>query len=733
MSAGDPEAAPGEFRRFLDALPAAAYTCNAEGLITCFNQRASELWGSAPASNTSSERYCGSLRLFDRDGNPIPHQGCWVGLALQAGEDYQGRELLIERGDGSRLTVLANANPLRDSSGGIAGAIHVLIDISDRRRAEDALLASQVERDSQLLDLTRLNEMNTRLSATRELGPILQAVLHAACAIDRTDMGLLALCESVGGPLQTAASMGLEAGTLRRIEAVRGCTGACVMAFAERRRVVFEDVQSAPCSEGYREAAREAGFRAVHSTPLITRAGRIVGVLSTHARTARRPSPWQMHLLDVCARQAADVIENAWLYSQINEQQRRKDEFLAVLAHELRNPLAPIRNAVQVMQSPSVEESHRVWATRIIDRQVRHMARLVDDLLDLQRLNAGKLELRKVPTDASAVVDAALEASRPLIESRGQHLSVQMPPEPIQLDADLTRLAQVIADLLDNAAKFTPHGGSIAVATERRGEDVLICVKDTGIGIPAEQLSRIFQMFAQSEPVAPHVDGEYSHAGLGVGLTLAKQLVELHGGAITAHSEGVNRGSEFVVRLPALSRAAASRYDVNVSAPASPAGLRILIVDDNRDSASSLALMLRLMGNEVRTGHDGREAVTLAEAFHPDAVLLDIGLPVISGHEAARQIRASAWGRACTLIAITGWGQDSDRTRSLEAGLDHHLVKPVDVGRLLEILNTVRPQPPAPHAGGEKRKRRHARAGETQSGAHPSAAERKRATTRGVS
>jgi PAS domain S-box-containing protein len=724
------EAAPAAFRRCLEALPAAACTCDANGLITYFNEPARELWGRAPALNAESDRYCGSFRLFDRDGNRIPHERCWMALALQTGKEYRGQEIVIERADGTRLTVLANANPLRDPRGRIVGAVNILIDISDRRRAEEVLRISQVERDSQLLDLTRLNEMSTRLSATFELRPILQAVLRTACAIDRTDMGLLALCEDVRGPLQTAASMGLDNMTLRRIEAVRGCTGACVTAFAERRRVVFEDVATAPCSEGYRDAARAAGFRAVHSTPLITRAGRIIGVLSTHSRSTRRPSSWQMHLLDVCARQAADVIENAWLYAEINEQRKRKDDFLAVLAHELRNPLAPIRNAVAVMQTANIDEGHRQWATRIVDRQVRHLARLVDDLLDLQRLNAGKLELRKAPIDVGAVVEAALESSRPLIESRGQQLSVELPAEPIQLDGDLTRLAQVVADLLDNAAKFTPHGGSIAVSTQRSGEDALIRVKDSGIGIPAGQLAKIFEMFAQPQLAGGLAPGEYAQGGLGVGLTLAKQLVELHGGAISAASEGVNRGSEFVIRLPALSQAAASPQPTDAAAPAA-SGLRILIVDDNRDSAASLALMLRLMGNEVHTGHDGREAVTQAETFRPDVVLLDIGLPVLSGHEAARRIRASASGSTCTLIAITGWGQDSDRTRSLEAGFDYHLVKPVEVAELLEILNRVRAQPGATHAQPE-RKRRHVSGSEAHAGT-PRAAARSRPTTGGIS
>jgi signal transduction histidine kinase/CheY-like chemotaxis protein len=676
-----------DFRHFLESLPAAAYTCDTEGRITYFNDRARELWGRAPALNSSGDLYCGSPRLFTLDGTPIPHDRCWMALALRTGKEYKSREILIERDDGTRRAALANASPLRDRKGRVVGAVNILIDISDRRRTEEALRASQAERDSQLSDLTRLNEMSAHLSATLELQQILQAVLHTACAIDRTPMGVLALCESEGGPLHAAASAGFDADVLAHLPVVPAATGSCGDALGERRRVVVEDVQSAPGCEALREVARRAGFRSVHSTPLITRAGRLMGVLSTHAQPVRRPSAWQMHLLDLCARQAADFIENARLYAEINEQHKRKDEFLAVLAHELRNPLAPIQNAARVLQAPQVEDGHRLWAAGTVDRQVRHMARLVDDLIDLQRITNGKLELRKAPIEVSDIVYAAVEASRPLIDSRGQVLLLELSREPIYLDGDLTRLAQVVADLLDNAAKFTPHGGTITVRTERVRAEAMIRVADTGIGIAPDQLTTIFQMFAQPQPAV-----DYANGGLGVGLTLAKRLVELHGGAIQAASAGINRGSEFTVRLPAREQAPAPARR-RETAPA-PSGLRIVIVDDNRDSANSLAMLLRLMGNDVRTGHDGREAVTLAEAFRPDAVLLDLGLPVISGYEAARQIRERTGATGCMLVAITGWGQASDRERSREAGFDHHLVKPVDVPRLLEILAAARPAAP---------------------------------------
>jgi signal transduction histidine kinase/DNA-binding NarL/FixJ family response regulator len=704
-SPDDPDARPGtgNFRRFLEALPAAAYACDAEGRITAYNERAKALWGWEPVLGSPEHRYCGSFRLFDADGTPLPRERCWMAQALKSGKEFKSRELLIERPDGTRVAVLANASPLLDGAGHVIGGVNVLIDIDDRRRAVEAVRASQSEHASQLADLARLNEMSARLSATLELEPILDVVLQTACAIDRTPMGLLALTDSDAGPLHAAASLGLEAAVIEQLAIVPARAGACGTALAQRTRVVVEDVNQAPCFEAFRDIARQAGFRSVHSTPLITRAGRIVGVLSTHAPEVRVPSPWQTHLLDLCARQAADFIENARLYAQLNEQQKRKDEFLAVLAHELRNPLAPIRNAAQLLQAAQVKDEHRLWAASTVDRQVRHMARLVDDLLDLQRITHGKLELRKAPVAVADVVHAAVESSRPLIDSRGQHLHLDLAREPIHVDGDLTRLAQVVADLLDNAAKFTPPGGAITVRTRRAGNTALIRVRDTGIGIAPEQLSTIFQEFGRPQPPA-----DYANGCIGVGLTLAKRLIELHDGALSAASDGVNRGSEFTVRLPVREQAPAPPRRNDVGAPA---GLRIVVVDDNRDSATSLALMLRLMGNEVRTGHDGREAVALAEAFRPDAVLLDIGLPVMSGYDAARAIRASSAG-TCVLVAITGWGQESDLARSREAGFDHHLVKPVDIARLLEILESARGAgTPAQHHAVAPKQHRHARDG----------------------
>ena len=369
------------------------------------------------------------------------------------------------------------------------------------------------------------------------------------------------------------------------------------------------------------------------------------------------------------------------LAADLSEADRRKDEFLATLAHELRNPLAPIRNALQMIRlSPDRQTSEQ--ARTMMERQLAQMVRLVDDLLDVSRISRGKMELRKERVQLAAVVSSAVETSRPLIDHMGHELTVTLPQQPIIVDADLTRLAQVFSNLLNNAAKYTDRGGHIWLTAERQGSDVVVSVKDTGIGIAADQLPRIFEMFSQVDRSL-----ERSQGGLGIGLTLVKRLVEMHGGRIEARSEGLGKGAEFVVRLPVVVGASEPQAPAERDEPPAPkSSLRILIVDDNRDGADSLAMLLQIMGNDTRTAHDGQEAVDVAEEFRPDVMLLDIGLPKLNGYEACRRIREQPWGRSVVLIALTGWGQEDDRRRSQEAGFDHHMVKPVDPQDLMKLL-----------------------------------------------
>ncbi len=353
------------------------------------------------------------------------------------------------------------------------------------------------------------------------------------------------------------------------------------------------------------------------------------------------------------------------------------------MAHELRSPLAPIRNGLEIMRLSGGRREAVEKARGMMERQLGQLVRLVDDLLDVSRISRGKLELRKERVDLAVVLNNAVETCRPLIDSNGHKLTVGMPAQPVFVDADVTRLAQAFANLLSNAAKYSERGGRIALTAERQGGDAVVSVKDGGVGIPPDMLPKIFEMFTQVDRTL-----ERSQGGLGIGLTLVKKLVDMHGGSVEAKSDGDGRGSEFVVRLPMASAAVREvKPSSEEDEPACPSGqCRILVADDNEDAADSLAMMLQIMGNEVRTTNDGLQAVEAAEAFRPDVILLDIGMPKLNGYEVCRRIREQPGGKKVVLIALTGWGQEQDKRRSQEAGFDHHMVKPVDPAALEKLL-----------------------------------------------
>jgi signal transduction histidine kinase len=365
---------------------------------------------------------------------------------------------------------------------------------------------------------------------------------------------------------------------------------------------------------------------------------------------------------------------------------RRKDDFLAMLAHELRNPLAPIRNAVHIFKVKNPADADLQWSRDVIERQVGQMSRLLEDLLDVSRISHNRLELRLQRVDLRSVLASAIETSRPFIDGAGHELRVRIPPEPLALEADPVRLAQVFSNLLNNSAKYSIRPGEIRVTASVRDSRLAVEVEDDGMGISAEAMPYIFDMFTQAAP-----GHDYSRSGLGIGLSLVKGLVGLHNGSVTAESPGPGRGSRFTVWLPLAPAAAVPepRPDVDHAGNGKGPVRRILIADDLEDSADSLAALLRMVGHEVWTAHDGEEAVLSAEQHRPDIALLDLGMPKMDGYEACRQIRAQAWGRDMTVIALTGWGQEDDRRRTDEAGFDHHLVKPVEPRVLLQIFDSL--------------------------------------------
>ncbi|WP_395060717.1 response regulator [Polaromonas sp.] len=375
--------------------------------------------------------------------------------------------------------------------------------------------------------------------------------------------------------------------------------------------------------------------------------------------------------------------------AELRDANRRKDEFLATLAHELRNPLAPVRNAVQLLRLKGQAMPELQWGTDVIDRQIKAMSRLIDDLMDVSRINQGKIDLRHDWVTTEDVLRDAVESSRPLIDECGHELVLTLPDQRLSLYADRTRLTQAFMNLLNNAAKYMDRGGRIEVTAQHAGNDVVVTVKDKGIGIPGDRLQSVFEMFSQVETTLTR-----SRGGLGIGLSLTQRLIEMHGGTVLARSEGSGLGSEFEVRLPLtpeLSPEVSSppSQDLGVERFMPSQELRVLIADDNQDACATLASLLELMGYLVRQAHDGQAAVDAAADFDPQVVLLDIGMPKLNGYEACRHIRDQPGGAARTIVACTGWGQADDRRRSDEAGFDQHLVKPVDPDVLFELLATV--------------------------------------------
>jgi signal transduction histidine kinase len=443
---------------------------------------------------------------------------------------------------------------------------------------------------------------------------------------------------------------------------------------------------------GAAAALRDLGTRSALLLPLEAR-GRTLGLLTLLSEPARAPSGAADRALaeDFVAR-AALAIDNARLYDEAQEALRRRDEFLAMLGHELRNPLAPIRTALELVRLKCPDDPDLTWARGAIERQVAHLTRLVDDLLDVSRITRGKIRLTRRPVRLAEVVAHAVETSLPLIDARRHRLELSVPEDAGTVEGDFTRLAQVISNLLNNAAKYTAEDGLIRLSVEPVGGEAVLRVADNGAGIPPEMLPHIFDLFTQVDATL-----ERSEGGLGIGLTLVRSLVAMHGGSVQAFSEGRGRGSEFVVRLPL------HHPSPPVPGPRSPAaaergargkgeGTRVLVVDDNRDAAETLALLLKALGHEAATAYDGPSAIEAARALLPDVVLCDLGLPGMSGYQVAEKLRALPQLRGVRLVAITGFGTPEDRERSRQAGFDEHLVKPASPDALVKVLHPL-PQP----------------------------------------
>jgi PAS domain S-box-containing protein len=571
-------------------------------------------------------------------------------------------------------------SPTFDASGRPDGWIAVVTDITDRKRAEQQLAANNTA-------LAKLHELSARLTSQDELQTLLDAVVQAAIILTEAKMGTLRLYDAATDTLRIVAHAGFGQPFLDQAAVIRDAEDVCGQAQQERRRILIEDIKTYPggaAAPGL-AALEAAGARAVQATPLVAHDGRLLGVIATYWDRPHRPDASTLRILDLLAREAADLIEHRQREEELLQANRSKDEFLAMLGHELRNPLSPIVTALQILKLRGNGQFAKTLG--IVERQVQYLIRLVDDLLDISRITRGQIQIRKHLVRLQDVVAEGAEMAMPLIEQRRHHLNVHMPDAALRLDGDEGRLAQVVANLLTNAAKYTDTGGQIDVEAKQEGTEVVLSVKDNGIGINAELLPHVFDLFTQERQAADRARG-----GLGIGLTIVRSLVELHGGTVQAKSMGPGRGSEFVVRLPAV-LAEPAAVEVHPGAPRAPSheGRRILVVDDNQDALALLAEVLRDAGHTVQEAVDGPRALDALDTFRPDVAILDIGLPVMDGYELARRIREQLGSGSPVLIALTGYGQESDRARAMNAGFSQHLTKPVEVDCLLGALAAVRP------------------------------------------
>ncbi len=599
-----------------------------EGVIQSWNAAAERLFGYS--ANEAIGRHISLVippeRIAEEDQ---------IITNLKAGKRIDHFETERVRKDGARIIVSLTISPIKDSTGKIVGASKIVRDFTLQRQAE-----AEKQKFATLVE-----------SSTDFIG----------------------ICDLEGVPSYVNPA-GLDLIGLSSVEEARTKNIADFFLAEDRARMMNEFLPEV-LAEGH--GAIDVRFRNFQTGELRWMAYKVLTLVdlagkTTGFATVSQDITERRRLEDELRKAAADL----------SDADRRKDEFLATLAHELRNPLAPLRNMLEILKRSGCDEATLSRATSTMERQLGQLVRLVDDLLDLSRITHNRIELRRSRIDLSSIIEQAVQANEPVAKAGQHELTVSLPPGPIYLDADSVRLSQVFGNLLNNSCKYTNPGGAIRISAEQDGHEAVVTISDNGIGIPQEKLESIFEMFSQVDRSL-----EKSQGGLGIGLTLVKRLVEMHGGTVQARSGGINQGAEFIVRLPILEAGSAMQPPPAPSEATDKSARRILVVDDNQDSANSLALLLQITGNETRTAHDGESALEIIEEYRPAAILLDIGLPTINGYEVCRRVREHSWGKAIVIIALTGWGQDEDRRKSDEAGFDGHLVKPVEYPALVALLN----------------------------------------------
>lgn len=601
--------------------------------------------------------------------------------SVATGELFQA-EHRFRRADGEYRWHMSRAVPMHDAEGRIIMWIGSNTDIHDVKEAQKRAVKYSEQ-------MRRLADVATRINTAHDVASVMRIVTEEARNLVGSHQSVTSF--TTGEHWEQAinvVSLSDKYGSWRNYDTKPDGSGiyslACRM--NEPMRMTQAELESHPAWKGFgAEAGKHPPMRGWLAAPLVGRDGRNIGLIQLSDKYEGEFTQDDEAILVQMAQMVSVAVENARLVEDLQDASRRKDEFLATLAHELRNPLAPLRNMLEVMKRTDGNREPVQQAHDMMDRQLVHMVRLIDDLLDVSRVSRvsrGKLELRRERIELAPVVNQAVESCRGLIGCAGHEVSIALPTEPVYLYADPVRLTQIFDNLINNACKYTEPGGRIRLTAECRDGEVAVKIKDTGIGIPPDKLGGIFEMFAQVDHSLERLQG-----GLGIGLTLVKQLVEMHDGRVTAHSDGPGRGSEFVVCLPMLNeKPRPGEQPLPGDKKLQTQSRRILVVDDNRDSAESLAMLLEMSGSETQVAYDGLQAVEVAERFRPDLVLLDIGLPKLNGYEVCQHIRREPWGKDMMIVAISGWGQEQDRLRAQDAGFDRHIVKPVDLEMLNELL-----------------------------------------------
>jgi PAS domain S-box-containing protein len=588
-------------------------------------------------------------------------------------------ESVRRRKDCKPIDVSVSYSPIRADDGHLTGSAVIARDVSARKR-EDINTRFLAEASAVLAALTDEASTLQKVATT--------AVPHFAdwCAVDMAneDASVRRVAVAHVDPQKVRLAHEIH----RRWPPDPNSTGGVHHILRSGQPELAPDITDEMLEAGIKDKEllgilRELGLRSYIGVPLTIR-GKILGVITfVTAESGRRYDTNDLAAAEELAHRAAVTLQNAHLYEAVVEADRRKDEFLATLAHELRNPLAPIRNTLYLLKTLGPSGANLDQGIEMMERQIHHLIRLVDDLLDVSRVMRGKFELRPADVNLATVARDACESAKPLFDSRSVSFAISLPDQPVWVRADAVRMGQVFSNLLTNAAKYTEPGGSVACAIETAGDQTIVRVRDNGVGIAPEMLAKIFDLFVQADTSTAK-----AHGGLGIGLTLVRSLVERHGGAVVAKSAGLGKGSEFVISLPLLSKpeGVIVRQDGPIHEPVPAPHRRILVVDDHTDAADSLVQLLRVEGHDVRIARSGSEAILAATSDPPEVILLDLGMPGMDGYEAARWIRTDPAARNTTIIAVTGWGQEEDRRRSREAGFNYHLVKPVDLDQLRDLL-----------------------------------------------